>query len=657
MAGIRKNALDQALDIAGSILLEDNRTYTFLEGTIGKILDSGNDGQITAATFQFSSATAAFTTASIGEFIRITGAVNPGNNGEWLITGYVNATTVVLGQMPAPVNEGPGLAWTESLPYSLEDDLNYIRTDRSAIKGVNFKNAVPTYTDPTATGTPKTASLANIAGNTLDAKTEVRNVKELNVYMRPSITDTDGITGAADETFTTTDFYFFANDVGSFITISGSVQGANGTYRITAVTDGQTVELEGLNAVAGEVGLTWVLEGDRKAILSARPHADSTDRRGIPIADAGAYDNLNYEATFADVIDEVSLGGFTSYAGLPVWGRQYGDALAPAETSEGVFFVVQFKTGVNDGTASTRTWETEAGRSGADGGVTAATKNISSATAAFTQADVGKYIAIWGCAADNAGIYKITVVNSATSVTVDRSANFVADGNTGSLGWHITRYPIQIEVFYGDRYLLSALSETAHRTTLVGGIVSDAELTEDIREIRAAVGIVDGDEDILNKLTNTGADFVWSDLLVLHPTPTVVDALNELNTQIGDRNYAGAILNDGDTITQSLQDLADAIGSANSWRTIERLAADINAGVVHDLPAAAGSYKLDATDNGLYLWVFWRGLLRDPGTLANDDDYDETSGNGGAGGVGQITPYSKIKKQDHISYIILNPGP
>lgn len=655
MPGIRKNAISQALDVAGSTLLEDNRSYTLLEGVIGKILTSGADGQCTAPT-TFTAASGAFTAASIGNFIRITGS-GAGNNGEHLITGYTNATTVTLGQSVL-VNEGPGLAWSESKAYSLEDDLNYARTDRSAIKGVSYTAAVPTYTDPTATGTPKTASLANIAGNTLDAKTEVRTVKELNVYMRPSINDTDGITLAADETFSTTDFYFFANDVGSFITISGSAQGANGTYRITAVTDGQTVELEGLNPTAGEVGLTWQLLGDRKAILSSRPHADSTDRRGIPIADAGAYDQLNYDATFADVIDEVELGGFTSYAGLPVWARQYAASLAPAEAPEGVFFVVQFKTGVNDGTASTRTWEIEAGRTGADGGVTAATKRITSATAAFTQTDVGKYIAIWSCASDNAGIYQIQTIVNATTVEVVRAAgNFVADANTGSLNWHITRYPIQIEVYFGDRYTLTALSETAHRTTLVGGIVSDAELTEDIREIRAAVGIVDGDEDILNKLTNTGADFVWSDLLILHPTPTVVDALNELNTQIGDRQYTGSVLGDGDTITQSLQDLADAISSANSWRTIERLAAAIPAGTLHDLPAAAGSYKLDATDNGLYLWVFWRGVLRDPGTLVNNDDYDETSGNGGVGGVGQITPYSRINANDHISYIILNPGP
>lgn len=655
MAGIRKNALSQALDIAGSVLLEDTLSRVF-EGVIGRVLDSGADGTITAATKNFNSPTAAFVASDIGQFIRISGAVNPGNDGEWLITAVVDGNNVTLGQGTTFVNEGPGLDWEQARAYSLEDDLNYIRGDRKRIKGTGtYADAIPTYQRPSAIGTDVDASLTNLAGMTLDAKTEVRNVRETAVKMRPSITAADGNTAAADETFTTDDYHFFADDVGSFITISGSAQGANGTYRISTVTDGQTVELVGLNAAGAEAGLTWVLEGAQKAILSSRSHADAVDRRGIPIADVGAYDQTRYDATFADIVDSVGFAGFTSYAGDAVWARQYGDDLAPAETSEGVFFVVQFKTGANDAGASTRSWEVEAGRSGADGGVTAASKTFTSATAAFTQDDVGKWLAIWGCGADgNPGIFQIASVTSATTCTVTKAANFVADPNTGSLNWHITRYPHDIEVYFGDRYRLDELSETAHRTTLIGGVVSDAELAEDIREIRAAIGIVDGDEDLAGKLTNLGNFYIFQGL---SGNPTVVEALNELNEQVGDRDYAGAILVDGETITASLQRLADAISGSSPIRTIERLAANIPAGTTHDLPAAAGSYKVDASDNGLYMWVFWRGILRDPGLLVNNDDYDETSGAGGGGGVGQITPYTLINQNDHISYIILNAGP
>lgn len=648
MPGLRNNALSQALDVAGSLLAEDTLTKAN-EAIIGRVSQSGVDGQITAATKRFTSAGATFTAASIGDFIRITGATNPGNNNEWLITAYVDATNVTLGQATGLTDEGPGMTWSHSRAYSLEDDLNYARTDRKDIKGTaTYKTAVPTYTDPTATGTPKTANLTNIAGNTLDAKTEVVSVRQTAVKMRPSIGGTDLDIAIGDETAVFTKFHFFANDVGSYITVSGAVGvGVNGTYRITAVTDGQTIELEGLNPPGIEAGLTWVLEGAQKAVLSSRPHADSTDRRGIPLADTGAYDETRYDATFVDVVDPIEGGGFVSNGGLPVWARSFGDQLSAKEASEGVFFNVQFKTGDNDAGASTRAFETL--RTGTDGQVTAATKNFTSATAAFTQADVGRYLAIYDCQSDgNPGYFQIASVTSATVCVVTKTVNFVLDAGSGSLKWQISRYPASLELYNGDRYTMTAMSETAHRTTMIGGILSDAELVEDIREIRDAIGIVDGDTDLDGKLTNTGNYFIWSDLSA---NPTVVDALNELNEQVGNRDYTGAILVDDETITASLQRLADAISASNVVRYIERLAAAIPAGTTHDIPAA---YTLDGTGNGRNLWVFWRGVLRDPGTLVTNDDYAETSGSGGAGGVGQITPYSQINASEHVNYFILS---
>jgi hypothetical protein len=96
-----------------------------------------------------------------------------------------------------------------------------------------------------------------------------------------------------------------------------------------------------------------------------------------------------------------------------------------------------------------------------------------------------------------------------------------------------------------------------------------------------------------------------------------------------------------------LQELADAItaGSVNITRIIERLSSNISAGTEHTIPGG-NSYTIDATDNGQYLWVFWRGLLRDPGLVANGDDYEETS-------TTSITPYYKIKNKDHINYFII----
>lgn len=64
---------------------------------------------------------------------------------------------------------------------SLEEDTNVIRTLIKQLKGTpNWYDALPTYTDPGAIGTPKSATLTNIAGNTLDAKTIILAVSATN---------------------------------------------------------------------------------------------------------------------------------------------------------------------------------------------------------------------------------------------------------------------------------------------------------------------------------------------------------------------------------------------------------------------------------------------------------------------------------------------
>jgi len=106
--------------------------------------------------------------SSAGRYIQISGAVNSANNGTFLLTAcsgtsasYVNA---------AAVSEATMLTWQERLPYSLQDDLDFMRTDRAAIKGVAFDQAIPTFQRPTAVGTNVSANLANIAGKTTDAQ-------------------------------------------------------------------------------------------------------------------------------------------------------------------------------------------------------------------------------------------------------------------------------------------------------------------------------------------------------------------------------------------------------------------------------------------------------------------------------------------------------
>lgn len=202
-----------------------------------------------------------------------------------------------------------------------------------------------------------------------------------------------------------------------------------------------------------------------------------------------------------------------------------------------------------------------------------------------------------------------------------------------------------VDMYYGYRQRLDNLNENAFRKMLSTGITGDADAAQDIKDIRQTIdeSFTDGATSLTGLLTNTGNYFPFSDLP--DATPSIVEALNTLNAQIGNRDYTGAILSDDATITASLQTLADNIAASSVVRTIERLGADINPGAAHTLPGGI-SYTQDGTDNGLNMWVFWRGLLRDPGPVAGGNDYLETS-------TTQITPHTKIKNKDHISYFIL----
>jgi hypothetical protein len=497
----RQNALDQALDIAGSFTKSQTRDLSDEPGNLGAPLSgqTGSAATITVgATVQVSGLTG-MTATSEGDYLQITGATNPGNNGTFLITNYVDANTVDISNGSA-VSEGPGtFTWTERQPYSLEDDLNFERTDRQAIKGTtNYYDAIPTYYRCTDQTTPVPANLTNLAGKTTDTKSLVINRKFENAQINPG------------------DGYYLMSTGGNVF-----------------------------------------------------PYADSVDRTGVPINDGA--DAGNDDATYVDIIDGYNATGLYvlsgQYAGWRIFGR------------------------------------TRQGTSGVDG-------------------------------------YSVEVEFRAVQEGFELSSSV-------AYTWEVGQPTSYIDLYYGYRECLDSMSETALRVVMANGLISDSDLRQDVNDIRTTIGIQDGDTDLSNYLTNLTAYYPFYNLP--DATPTVVEALNTLNEQIGDRDYTGSILTDGYTITQSLQELADAISSAgDSWtRIIERLSGDISAGTLHVLPGGA-SYILDATDNGANMLVFWRGLLRDPGIVANGDDYEETD-------TTHITPYYKIKKQDHINYFIRTP--
>lgn len=585
--------------------------------------------------------------------------VNSGDNdGTFQIGNVVDADTVdVYDAAPGTIpdaNNG-SIDWQERTPYTLSDDLNYARSDREAIKGVSYDAAIPTYERPTAIGTDVDANLANLAGVTLDAIATVRNVFDSHTHMNPSIADGDGNVLVADETFTTTNFHFTSGDVDSFITLTdGTAVGATGRYRIKTVTDGQTLELDGLAATTlGTV--TWVREADVKGLLTSRGYADAVDRTGIPIADSGAEDETVYDATFTSIQEISHTGGvpqtILDEVGDVIFGRTFGDEKDPnaTVTNEGTRLFVQMITGDNDGTATDSELESISGRAGSAASLPGASKQITGLSG-MVASDVGKFLQIWNLAADEAGNYEIESVDSATAVTVVRVAgNFTADAS-GAIEWQVSRHSGHLSHFYGDRYRRDQLDETWARTVITAGTGGTGDLIVDIADILQTIGTADGDTDLSTHLTNTGNFFPFSDLP--DATPSVVEALNTLNAQIGDRDYdapGNTVLTvDGEDITASLQKLANAIAAgAGKTRYIDIIASAIPKGGTYNLPAGA-TYDEDAGGDGDTLWLFARHQLWHPGTDVRYHQYTEGSGTG----LTSVTMLQRLRKDDVVDIFV-----
>jgi len=495
----RYNALDQILDIQGSFEQSATRTLTDETGGLGEPLVGQLGSAASVTTAVGGSSTIAgltgMTANSVGNFLSMSGATLPGNNGTFLIISYISASSIIIsnsgGSAPDPNNGF--ISWVERRAYCLNDDLDFERTDRQAIKGASYDAAIPLYQRPTAIGTNVPANLTNIASKTTDARGFIINRK-----------------------------------------FSAATVAATNTY------------------------ITITSAGNLK-------HSDSVDKTGVPVFDAAPYTG-DYPSCYVEILDPSDGTQFEVQAGLhageKIYGITRGGVSASPNSVQVVFYSVPY------------------------GG------DISASSTAYT----------WEAA-----------------------------------------LPTSIDLFYGYFQRLDQLSDNAFRTVLSLGIEETGDLRQDIDDIQVTIGMNDGDKSLAGKLTNTGNYYPFVNLPDV--TPSVVEALNTLNAQIGNRDYTGSVLTDGQTITASLQALSNAIVASSVVRTIERLSVDVNANVPHTLPGGI-TYTLDGTGNGQNLWVFWRGLLRDPGTVVNGDDYQETS-------TTQITPYSKIKAKDHINYFIL----
>jgi hypothetical protein len=144
------NLLDQALDIAGTLFQTDSLIIGDESEMLGREI-SGQSGILASITGTAPNMTltglSGLTAESIGKFVTISGAASAGNNGTFLITQYLSATSAVIlnvSGVGGDANNG-SIVWVERYPWSAEDDHNYHRTDRAAIKGVAYDAGIPTY--------------------------------------------------------------------------------------------------------------------------------------------------------------------------------------------------------------------------------------------------------------------------------------------------------------------------------------------------------------------------------------------------------------------------------------------------------------------------------------------------------------------------------
>lgn len=579
----RFNAIQQDLDIAGSPTQTGTRTLTDETGGLGAPL-SGQTGSaasigVVASGIAPITGLTGMTANSVGNWLTITGAASAGNNGTFLIVAFTSATAVSVANstgVSSDANNG-ALAWTERGAYTLNDDLDCERSDRQAIKGVNYDQPIPTYQRASAVGTNVPANLSNIAGKTLDAYARSVSRGKFKWPVEVTLTDLYG--------------------------------------------------------------------------TSAYKHSDSVDTTGVPVFDSapftGDWNTCYVEVTDSSTGDEIVVlsGGHT---GEKIFGITYDGTSTSPNSVEIHWYSAPNGSDITT-SATAYSWEQGTATANTGTGTVVLTASTNGATiltgltgSSFTSANVGNWLTLSSFAnATNNGTFVIISVQSSTAITVQ---NHAAVSETTSVTWteHLKTVATFVDLTYGYNQRLDQLDQNAFRFPFVSGLVGDADLRLDINNILSTIGSSDGETSLATLLTNTGANYPFFNLGTA--TPSVVIALNTLNAQIGDRSYTGPYLTNGQSIVASLQALSSAIGTSAVVRYIERIASTITANTSHLLPGGA-TYTLDGTNNGLHLWVFWRGILRDPGSVANGDDYAETD-------TTHVTPYAKWNKNDHVNYFV-----
>ena len=438
---------------------------------------------------------------------------------------------------------------------------------------------------------------------------------------------------------------FTANSVGNFLTLSGSGLSAGnvGTFLITAYTSGTAVSV--LNPLG-------VAEG---------PIATVTWTERFPYS---LLDDLNYART-----DRRLIKGTTNfYDAVPTYIRPSATGTSVPKNltnllsldSKAILEPRAFLAlAITNGTASklvasgTFSWATAANRLGLPATPAAETDTarivriFNPANGAEMEVQTAgahkgeRIFGMWDSTAGGVDGTSCQLVFYSCPNGLDPST----PANRTAYSWEAALGVNTVELSYGFRVLMSNMTDSALMVVETVGMGVDADIAQDIRDIQSTVGESDGATSLAGLLTPTTANYPFFNLGTA--TPSVVTALNTLNVQIGDRTYPGpqTIITSGDPIATSLLNLANALTSATAIRWIDRAPLGYAANTAVLLPGGQ-TYVADVGNNGKGLMVWTRGVLRDPGTVANGDDYLETNAT-------HVTFYSKINKGDHINYLVL----
>jgi hypothetical protein len=165
------NRLDPKLDLLGTLEHQQNLDVADEALLYGGIVRSGNGAIVSGSTI---SGLSNITTISEDNYIQLRGI----NSGLYKINSVISDSVITVEEVL--INDS-SVYWAERFPYSIQDDINYARSDRANIKGVDYNDPVPTYVRPGNTLENINTNLSNISGKTTDAKVLIIDKKIENI--------------------------------------------------------------------------------------------------------------------------------------------------------------------------------------------------------------------------------------------------------------------------------------------------------------------------------------------------------------------------------------------------------------------------------------------------------------------------------------------